>query len=118
MFRSNIYRQDSRARSSTVNQILVTEFLVKQFIVVILICISKIISSCMIFMNNNTRIPNNDRMRRNIKINISIRGYKNIISDVDIPNHHCIHAYPNTISYSWATLSFTTVFLTNGTSFM
>ena len=54
-----------------------------------------------IFVMNSCRITNDYRMRRNIKINKCIGGYKDIITDFYISHHGRITADTNIFSKSW-----------------
>ena len=75
-----------------------------------------IILRCIIRMFYNAWIPKNNRMVRNIAVNIGIWSYKYIIANYNITNNCCIYSNPNIISNTRCSFSFSTIFLTNRNS--
>ena len=77
-----------------------------------------IILRCIIRMLYNAWISKNNRMIRNIAINIGIWCYKHIISYHNISNNCRIYSNPNLITNMWCSRSFPSIFLSYRNAFM
>ena len=69
-------------------------------------------------MLDNTRISEDNRMCRNITINIGIRSNQNVIPDCNFTDNCCIYTNPNAIANYRRALSYSAILLTNRYAFM
>ena len=77
-----------------------------------------IILRCVINVLYNAGISKNNRMIRNITVDICIRCYKHIISYHDISDNCGIYSNPNLIANMWCSFSFSSIFLSYRNAFM
>ena len=66
----------------------------------------------------DTWIAENNRMRRNIAIDITVRGYQHIVTYRNIAYYRGIYAYPHAIAYDRSTFSFSPVFTSDSNAFV
>ena len=65
-------------------------------------------------MFNRAWVTDNDRMRRHITINITVRSNQHIVANCNIPNYRCIYTDPNIIANCWDSLTNAPILLAYG----